>query len=182
MHNACRLSRTYNLGSSNFARRYFRSGLSSFNSTGFPHSDSFGSRLFSSSPKLIAALHVLRRLSMPRHPPLALCSFTYLWSAFTSYFRFHWWLRLSFLQQPFAPVEFSFENSYVAIVVLTLLVTLSCDDSGSHRLPLLIYAYNLMQFSMYNQCIHIGSKIVQELLSIQPPLYSKGFEVFSKII
>ena len=44
---------------------------------GFPHSDSRGSRPFSSSPRLFAALHVLRRLSVPRHPPLALCSFTY---------------------------------------------------------------------------------------------------------
>ena len=44
---------------------------------GFPHSDSHGSRLFSSSPWIFVALHVLRRLSVPRHPPLALCSFTY---------------------------------------------------------------------------------------------------------
>ncbi len=29
------------------------------------------------STQLIADMHVLRRLSVPRHPPLALCSFTY---------------------------------------------------------------------------------------------------------
>src|SRR4030095_4527942 len=31
-----------------------------------------GSRLMCSSPRLIAAYHVLHRLSMPRHPPCAL--------------------------------------------------------------------------------------------------------------
>ena len=63
---------------------WFISRFQSFNSEGFPHSDSHGSRLFSSSPWLFVALHVLRRLSVPRHPPLALCSFTY----FIVLFRF----------------------------------------------------------------------------------------------
>lgn len=63
-----------------FLRIYylFIYGLQSFNSVGFPHSDSHGSRLISSSPWLFAAFHVLRRLSVPRHPPLALCSFTFI--------------------------------------------------------------------------------------------------------
>ena len=42
---------------------------------GFPHSDTCGSGLLCSSPQLFAALHVLRRLVMPRHPPYALCCF-----------------------------------------------------------------------------------------------------------
>ena len=54
----------------------FISGLSGFNLIGFPHSEFHGSRPFSSSPWLIAALHVLLRLSVPRHPSLALSSFT----------------------------------------------------------------------------------------------------------
>ena len=41
---------------------------------GFPHSEISGSKLVSSSPKLIAAYRVLHRLPMPRHPPLALNS------------------------------------------------------------------------------------------------------------
>ena len=41
---------------------------------GFPHSEFSGSQLLSSSPKLIAGLHVLLRLLMPRHPPVALSS------------------------------------------------------------------------------------------------------------
>ena len=46
-------------------------------SSGFPHSDISGSMDICSSPKLIAACHVLRRLLMPRHSPCALFSLTY---------------------------------------------------------------------------------------------------------
>ena len=35
---------------------------------GFPHSEIFGSKLICSSPKLIAAYHVLHRLSLPSQP------------------------------------------------------------------------------------------------------------------
>ena len=41
---------------------------------GFPHSEVHGSKLIRSSPRLIAAYHVLHRLCMPRHPPNALIS------------------------------------------------------------------------------------------------------------
>ena len=44
---------------------------------GFPHSEISGSMLICSSPKLIAAYHVLHRLLMPRHSPCALFSLTY---------------------------------------------------------------------------------------------------------
>ena len=36
---------------------------------GFPHSEIRGSKVVRSSPRLIAAYHVLHRLSAPRHPP-----------------------------------------------------------------------------------------------------------------
>ena len=39
---------------------------------GLPHSEISGSKLICSSPKLIAAYHVLHRLLMPRHSPCAL--------------------------------------------------------------------------------------------------------------
>ena len=45
-------------------------------SSGFPHSEIPGSTDICSSPKLIAACHVLRRLLMPRHSPCALYSLT----------------------------------------------------------------------------------------------------------
>ena len=51
-----------------YAGRYSLRGLS--------HSEISGSKLVSSSPKLFAAVHVLHRLSSPRHPPCALCSLT----------------------------------------------------------------------------------------------------------
>ena len=36
---------------------------------GFPHSEIRGSKVVRTSPRLIAAYHVLHRLSAPRHPP-----------------------------------------------------------------------------------------------------------------
>ena len=45
---------------------------------GFPHSEISGSMLICSSPKLIAAYHVLHRLLMPRHSPCALFSLTFV--------------------------------------------------------------------------------------------------------
>ena len=44
---------------------------------GFPHSEICGSKLICSSPQLIAACHVLRRLLMPRHSPYALLSLNF---------------------------------------------------------------------------------------------------------
>jgi hypothetical protein len=93
----------HGLGSSHFARRYsgnhgcflFLGVLRCFTSPRSPrtpmysvHDDRALPRpgcpirtspdhcLFSGSPKLIAACHVLRRLSTPRHPPIALSSLT----------------------------------------------------------------------------------------------------------
>ena len=50
--------------------------LTEYCSAGFPHSEICGSKLMCSSPQLIAACHVLRRLLMPRHSPCALFSLT----------------------------------------------------------------------------------------------------------
>ena len=52
--------------------------LSEYCSDGFPHSEISGSKVICTSPKLIAACHVLHRLLMPRHSPCALISLTYL--------------------------------------------------------------------------------------------------------
>src|SRR6266566_3556792 len=93
-HNPSRAS-TAGLGWPDFARRYFRDRgcflflrvLRCFSSPGLPracarssvlrpmglpHSEILGSQLVCSSPRLIAAYHVLRRLPVPRHPPCAL--------------------------------------------------------------------------------------------------------------
>ena len=45
---------------------------------GFPHSEICGSTLICSSPQLIAAYRVLRRLLVPRHSPCALSNLTKL--------------------------------------------------------------------------------------------------------
>ena len=51
--------------------------LTEYCSAGFPHSEIPGSKPMCGSPRLIAACHVLHRLSMPRHSPCALSSLTY---------------------------------------------------------------------------------------------------------
>ena len=50
--------------------------LTEYCSAGFPHSEIPGSKPMCGSPRLIAACHVLLRLSMPRHSPCALSSLT----------------------------------------------------------------------------------------------------------
>ena len=47
-----------------------------FSSCRFPHSDIPGSMAICTSPRLFAAYHVLRRLSVPRHSPCALFRLT----------------------------------------------------------------------------------------------------------
>ena len=47
---------------------------------GFPHSEIFGSMHICCSPKLIAACHVLLRLSVPRHSPCTLLRLNFLGS------------------------------------------------------------------------------------------------------
>ena len=47
-------------------------------SAGFPHSEICGSQDICSFPQLIAACHVFLRLLVPRHPPCALISLTFL--------------------------------------------------------------------------------------------------------
>src|SRR5690625_5838296 len=42
---------------------------------GLSHSEIYGSLCMCHYPELIAAYHVLHRLSKPRHPPYALCNF-----------------------------------------------------------------------------------------------------------
>ena len=50
---------------------------------GFPIRESAGQRLFSASPRLIAAVHALLRLLVPRHPPSALSILTVIAPAST---------------------------------------------------------------------------------------------------
>ena len=75
----------------------------------FPHSEICGSKLICSSPQLIAACHVLRRLPMPRHSPYALLCLNYLLLSVIS-FRFQ--LFSSF----FAWIAVIYFYSYLVLV------------------------------------------------------------------
>ena len=55
---------------------YIHSGVMRHDPHRVPHSESPDQRLFAPLRGLIAAYHVLRRLSVPRHPPYALISLT----------------------------------------------------------------------------------------------------------
>ena len=66
-----------------------------FQIIGFPHSEIPGSKLYSSSPRLIAGLHVLHRLLMPRHPPVALNNLTQNFGVKTLSYESSKYLRIS---------------------------------------------------------------------------------------
>ena len=114
-------ARRHGLGYSRFARHYsgnhycflflsllrgFSSGgwlsfeFCIFNAEGCPIRKSSDITLVCSSPKLIAAYHVLHRLSDPRHPPCALICFKkirYIFSGSPHYFhRYSWFTTLYF--------------------------------------------------------------------------------------
>ena len=63
--------------------------LTEYCSAGFPHSEIPGSKLMCSSPRLIAACHVLHRLLMPRHSPCALISLTFVKQPFQLFSWFY---------------------------------------------------------------------------------------------
>ena len=61
--------------------------MSGLQPDGLSHSEIRGSRAICTSPRLIAAYHVLRRLREPRHPPCALDSFFILVAPSLATFR-----------------------------------------------------------------------------------------------
>ena len=77
---------------------------------GFPHSEICGSKLICSSPQLIAACHVLRRLLMPRHSPYALVRLNFLYSSYT--------LVLFELSEFLAELPFSWTFSFRILLTL----------------------------------------------------------------
>ena len=72
----------------------------------FPHSEIAGSKDICSSPTLIAAYHVFRRLSVPRHPPCALCSMTTSMYSVTLMGRSCLWLKMCFINKKFDYLRF----------------------------------------------------------------------------
>ena len=57
---------------------YLLLGIIPLHGIRLPYSEISGSKCMCHSPKLIAAYHVLHRLSNPRHPPCALSNFQLL--------------------------------------------------------------------------------------------------------
>jgi hypothetical protein len=51
---------------------YIQPEVTEYCSAGFPHSGTPGSKPDDGSPRLFVAIHALRRLLTPRHPPYAL--------------------------------------------------------------------------------------------------------------
>ena len=88
---------------------WIRHAVAGGSPAGFPHSDTRGSRLICSSPRLFAACRVFLRLLVPRHPPCALPRLTFSRSCLP---RLAWRFPASLpgLPRPFAvpPRSFSF--------------------------------------------------------------------------
>ena len=63
----------------------FPCGMTLLHNAGLPHSEIFGLKVICTSPKLIAAYHVLHRLWEPRHPPYALSNFSFTFIAILAY-------------------------------------------------------------------------------------------------
>ena len=106
---------------------------------GLPHSEICGSRDICSSPQLIAACHVLRRLLMPRHSPCALYSLTNR--------KQHSLFSLWIMQ---ASQILSWNcNRYPSIRCSTIKIT-SCSvlsQAQTSLLPYLSLSYHIVQFS-----------------------------------
>ena len=102
--------------------------------SGFPHSEIPGSMDICSSPRLIAACHVLLRLLMPRHSPCALSSLTLRTIFFQIWFSVELcrqsqrvWLNCIVYPSPFGVVpqlNFAFFQISLKDLSVALLITL----------------------------------------------------------
>jgi hypothetical protein len=82
---------------------------------GFPHSDICGSSVICTYPQLFAACHVLLRLSVPRHPPCALSSLTYVLSP----------SRLSNPKSNFINLPFRLHHIYIFVIRLSMYININ---------------------------------------------------------
>ena len=102
-----------------------------------PHSEISGSMLMCSSPKLIAACHVLHRLLMPRHSPCALYSLTFEMIS-------HFWFSI---KNYAGSTELLKQNCIYPIKSSTIKVYSSCDFRRASLLPCLSFNLSSVQFS-----------------------------------
>ena len=171
------------MGSSAFARRYLRNRyyflflrlLRCFSSpgslripmysvygdriapAGFPHSDISGSMPVCGSPKLFAAYHVFHRLSVPRHPPCALISFTYRFSfefdlLSCCLYRLAYQYRL--FSKIFVLIDFSINTGFLMFVLFYIRFSkydpvLSDRDASASRTHLM----EMVRFELMTPCL-----------------------------
>ena len=129
--------------------------LTEYCSAGFPHSEISGSTLICSSPKLIAACHVLHRLLMPRHSPCALFRLTILLSVSLAssselcrLFKEVFWLIVSFTLRFH---NFLRQTIPIAWLLASLLPCLSLNSLFSFQGALLPLAFFKARF----QCLSL---------------------------
>jgi hypothetical protein len=77
---------------------------------GLPHSDTSGSMLVSSSPERFVGNYVLLRLCVPRYPPLALCSLTFLSVGFLHLTSLSFSMQFSRFSLDFYPAFLLFQD------------------------------------------------------------------------
>ena len=101
-------------------------------SAGFPHSEIAGSQDICSSPTLIAAYHVFHRLSVPRHPPCALCSMTTSMYSVTSTGRSFLCLKKC-VQKNLYSLRFDVNHFQYVVFKVHLIFNRSKSRSESHN-------------------------------------------------
>ena len=130
---------------------------------GFPHSEISGSMLICSSPKLIAAYHVLHRLLMPRHSPCALCNLTFRRCAQSKFrksscaFGSGWFTPLligisSQIQTRFAGLWICKENDFKVFASLTFNTSQPIDSPIGSLYSWIMQAH-VLEVSFCKNCI-----------------------------
>ena len=117
--------------------------LTGYCPAGLPHSEIHGSMDICSSPWLIAACHVLRRLLMPRHSPCALISLT----------------NHSQDNSCSLIVNYAGFTDFVEIVIVTLIfsdvvpqLNITFSFKLSFERPLCCLAYHFIFFVQFSRC------------------------------
>ena len=93
---------------------------------GLPHSEIHGSKVVCTSPWLIAAYHVFRRLPEPRHPP---CALSYFRQAGTQVMQYGY-------RTLYVPAyTFSFLRNYKSLEFLLIFLFLFLEKSVAFSFP-----------------------------------------------
>ena len=137
---------------------------------GLPHSDIAGSKPVCSSPELVAAYHVLRRLQKPRHPPSALVTFSLF--VFRIWMNHkNWWFNTLFSFTRCLEIAVHNINDRLSIIFYSL------QTNKFHLLTLPRYLFSIlsMNFPFFLK------RVAKVRLFSLPPNFSATFlNIFSK--